>query len=224
MEKSTRESFVIRRSFIEPINNLSNEDYGTLLKAVNNYALDGISPDQLSPMLQMAFNFIASTIDRDFEKYQKTVIERNQENGKKGGRPLKNPEEPKKPSGLIDNPKEPKKPVSVSVSVSDAVSDAVSVSDADIYLKEIGVCQKEARDFITSEMWMETKAIQLKTDKEKIISLSKAFLIHLRDTDDIEGKDLQKIRSHFVNWAKIQLEKEKETPARYYIPATPENY
>ena len=94
-----RDSFVFRRSFYEPVRNMSsNEDKGILLDAIYDYAMNGIQPENLPPMLQMAFGFISSNIDRDLDKYQ-AVIDRNKQNGMKGGRP-KNPEEPKKPSGL----------------------------------------------------------------------------------------------------------------------------
>ena len=121
--ETKRDSFIFRRSFFEPVRKLSNEDKGILFEAVNIYALDNIYPENLSPMLLMAFTFIISTIDRDRAKYQ-SVVERNQQNGRKGGRPINNPAKPKKPNGLINNPnnpKEPKKPVSDSYSVSVSV-------------------------------------------------------------------------------------------------------
>ena len=117
-----RESFVIRRSFYEPLKDLALEEKGVLFDAICNYALDETAPEGLSPSLRIAFSFISSNIDRDAEKYQ-SVIDRNRLNGSKGGRPPKNPEEPKQPSGFFGNPEEPKKPDSVSDSVSVSVSE-----------------------------------------------------------------------------------------------------
>jgi len=74
-----RDSFIIYRSFYAPVKGLSNEDKGVLFDAICNYALDEIKPENLSPINQMAFGFIGSTLDRDSEKYQNIVV-RNREN------------------------------------------------------------------------------------------------------------------------------------------------
>lgn len=68
------------------------------------------------------------------EKYQEKIIARNQENGKKGGRPPK--EKPKKPNGLKWNPKNPSKPKET-LTDTDTV---ISVSnDTDDISKDISV-------------------------------------------------------------------------------------
>jgi len=80
---------------------MCEKDKADLLDAIFQYNINGVTPT-LSPLCQMAFNFIKSTLDRDNEKYC-NIVKRNQSNGKLGGRPKK----PKKPSGLINNPKNP---------------------------------------------------------------------------------------------------------------------
>ncbi|HZL11681.1 MAG TPA: DUF6291 domain-containing protein [Prolixibacteraceae bacterium] len=74
-----RDSFIIYRSFYEPVKELSDADKGILFDAICTYALDGITTENLSPMLHLAFSFISSTIDRDAEKY-KNIVERNRAN------------------------------------------------------------------------------------------------------------------------------------------------
>lgn len=74
-----RDSFIIYRSFYEPVKELTKEDKGVLFDAIRNYALDKVDPIELSPMLKMAFSFISDTIDRDSEKYQ-NIVERNRAN------------------------------------------------------------------------------------------------------------------------------------------------
>ena len=69
---------------------------------------------------------------RDNEKYL-TVVERNKENGKKGGRPkketvTKNPNKPKKPNGLNGLPDKPKKADSVNGNEKDSKKDSIRVS------------------------------------------------------------------------------------------------
>lgn len=54
------------------------------------------------------WNFIVSQLNKMQENYQSNIVERNQTNGKLGGRPTKDKEEnPKNPMGL-KKPKEPK--------------------------------------------------------------------------------------------------------------------
>ncbi len=105
-----KESFILYKSFYDPIKGLSDEEKARILDSIFSYHISGEVPE-MSPVCQMAFSFIKSQFDRDDEKYQ-AIIHRNRNNGIKGGRPSKNPGEPKKPSGLIgtsENPGEPKK-------------------------------------------------------------------------------------------------------------------
>jgi hypothetical protein len=110
-----KESFVLYKSFYEPIKGLSSEDKGNLLDAIFQYQIDGIEPLNTSS-IYMAFLFFKNQFRLDNEKYL-SVIERNKTNGIKGGRPPKvetqinpnNPvgfQEPKKPDNDKDNDKD----------------------------------------------------------------------------------------------------------------------
>lgn len=101
-----KDSFILYQSFYHPIKVLSDEEKGQILDAIFQYHA-GVQVRELTPACQMAFQFMKFQFDRNNEKYQ-AIVNRNKENGAKGGRP-KNPEEPIKPSGLIGNPEEPKK-------------------------------------------------------------------------------------------------------------------
>lgn len=96
-----KDSFIIYKSFYEPIKALSDKQLGRLFRAVFDYQIDGST--QVDPDIQMAFAFFKNQMDIDEGRYQK-VVERNKLNGSKGGRPNKE-ENPKNPAGL----KEPKK-------------------------------------------------------------------------------------------------------------------
>lgn len=102
-----KESFLLYKSFYDPIKELSIEDKGHLLDAIFKYQIDGIEPVNTSS-IYMPFMFFKNQFRLDDIKYQK-IVDRNKINGSKGGRP-KNPKEPKKPSGLSGNPKNPSKP------------------------------------------------------------------------------------------------------------------
>jgi hypothetical protein len=120
-----KESFLIYKSFYEPLKGLSDEDMGIIFRAIFEYQIYGKSPE-ISPILNMAFSFIKDVLDRDNLKYL-AIVERNQNNGKNGGRPNK---KPKKPSGLSGIPKNPENP---SEPDNDTVTDNDTVKEEYIY-------------------------------------------------------------------------------------------
>lgn len=102
-----RNSFVFYKEWMSAIGELPDSIRLEIYEGVIEYATTG-KHKVLGPMASIAFNFIKATIDRDTEKYI-SIVERNKNNGCKGGRP-KNPKEVKKPSGLFGNPEKPRKP------------------------------------------------------------------------------------------------------------------
>lgn len=80
-----KESFVLYVKYLENIEMLSMEQRGILITALMSYVADKDIPD-MDGMTAMAYSFIKSQIDRDFEKYEETCRKRS-EAGKLGGRP-----------------------------------------------------------------------------------------------------------------------------------------
>lgn len=122
-----RKSFIIHKDSLSVLDELSDEQAGLLFKAIKAYQNDeGIELDSLT---KIVFSPFKAQFDRDDEKYKK-IVERNKNNGSKGGRPKTeaNPENPDKPSGLNGNPENPSKADSVSKSKSDSKNDSVSES------------------------------------------------------------------------------------------------
>ncbi|MCT4143029.1 hypothetical protein HZP66_02165 [Elizabethkingia anophelis] len=81
-----KDSFILYKSFYEPLKMLSDKQLGKLFKAIFEYQINdciGVDPD-----IQMAFAFIKNQMDLDNVKYQEK-IRKNKENGQKGGRPPK---------------------------------------------------------------------------------------------------------------------------------------
>ena len=96
---SKRKSFIIHHDSLDIINKLSDEQAGRLLKAIKAYQLgEDYEADFTTDLIFTPFK---AQFERDNEKYLK-IVERNKNNGLKGGRPKtkENPEEPKKPSGF----------------------------------------------------------------------------------------------------------------------------
>ena len=96
-----RDSFVLYTEYMAQIELLNMEQRGELLTAIMNHALGRASPE-LDAVTSMAFSFIRSRMDRDGEKYEKTV-EARKEAGKMGGRP--------KANGFSEKQTKAKKPV-----------------------------------------------------------------------------------------------------------------
>lgn len=107
-----KESFLIFKAFYAPIETLSDEDLGRLFRCIFKYQIEGIEPTNTDRIF-MAFQFFKNQFRLDEVKYSK-VVNRNQTNGSKGGRPKtqynpKNPlgfNEPKKPDNVNDNVKD----------------------------------------------------------------------------------------------------------------------
>ena len=74
-------------------------------------------PDSLKYVMAHIQNFWS---EQD-QKYQEKVVDRNKENGKKGGRPPK--EKPQKPSGLNKTQPNPKKPNKPTETLTDTITD-----------------------------------------------------------------------------------------------------
>ena len=114
--KSERPSFLIYKSFFEPIKILSYENKGKLFEAIFEYQINGKL--EAEPQIQMAFAFFKNQFELDQKKWEKKIVAQI-DNGKKGGRPrnfseITLDEKPKKPNqthGFFKNPTKPKKGV-----------------------------------------------------------------------------------------------------------------
>ena len=114
-------SFILYADQRSYFDKLTDEEAGRLIKHIFSYVNDE-NPNPIDRITDLSFEPIKLQLKRDLKKYE-VVVNRNQENGKKGGRP-KNQEEPKKPSGLFNNPSKPKK--------ADNDTDNVNDTDTDI--------------------------------------------------------------------------------------------
>lgn len=73
---------------MDQINLLNNDQRGILLTAIYSYVMGNDLPD-MDGMTRMAFSFIKTQLDKDFEKYEE-VCRKRSEAGKSGGRPKAN--------------------------------------------------------------------------------------------------------------------------------------
>ena len=122
-----RKSFVLHNDSLNILDDLTNEQAGILFKAIKSHQLSEVT--ELDILTKVALKPFVNQFQRDNLKYQ-SIVERNKNNGSKGGRPTKpkiTQDNPKEPSGLNGNPEEPKQPDSVNVSGND--NDSVNDND-----------------------------------------------------------------------------------------------
>lgn len=81
-----RKSFIIYLDSLEILDELTDEEAGKLFKAIKLYQSEG--KIELKGVLKALFISFKNTFDRDAEKY-KSIVNRNKQNGKSGGRPKK---------------------------------------------------------------------------------------------------------------------------------------
>lgn len=103
-----KDSLILYTAYGEKFKKLTDEQFGKLTRLMIHYQMSGETPEITDPLIELSFDAVKYDIDANNEKYEK-VVQRNKQNGAKGGRP-RNPEEPKKPSGFLENPKNPDEP------------------------------------------------------------------------------------------------------------------
>lgn len=134
-----KDSFLLYTEQKEMIDKLSNEDAGKLIKAVYNYVATG-ETEELEGLLGIVFIPFKQSIDRNQEKYQKTV-EKRREAGKTGGRPKASgfSDEAEKAKGSLEKAKKAKGFSEKQSKAKKPDSDSDNVSDSDN--------EKELKDF-----------------------------------------------------------------------------
>ena len=77
-----KDSFLIYKSFYKPISRLSDKQLGRLFRAIFKYQLS--EEVTVEEDIEMAFEFFKNQFEIDELKYQ-GIVERNRNNGRKGG-------------------------------------------------------------------------------------------------------------------------------------------
>lgn len=89
MARAEKNSFVLYYELEQQTELLTNAQLGRLLRGVFGYEIRGEVPNfEDDKMLLMCFQFVKTTLDINFEKYNERC-EMNRLNGRKGGRPPK---------------------------------------------------------------------------------------------------------------------------------------
>ena len=70
------------------------------------------------------------------------------------------------------------------------------------FLAENKILNPATMEFLCSDDWIDEKSTQLGIDPIPLIEKAKEFLIEQLHIDKIEGREIEDLRTHFVNWVK----------------------
>lgn len=209
-----KESFLIYKSFYKPIARLSDKQLGRLFRAIFKYQLG--EEVTVEEDIEMAFGFFINQFEIDETKYH-GIVERNRNNGRKGGAPVGNCnaklKQPKQPSGLNSTQTTQNKPndndnVNVNESPNGDKVDAFLPEISDKPLKE---CYEELS---ANSSWIETVVINKRSAGHQDFTLEhfqeylKKFFEKLQNEGEVR-KSPKDGMAHFVRWLDIELGKSK---------------
>lgn len=187
------------KEWSDPINMLSDNQAGKLLKAMYEYWTDGKQPDfNNDPALTMISSFIFSQFKRDEIAYEEKC-QINKANGAKGGRP-KNQSKPKETERFSEKPKK-----------ADEEEDEEEDDDDD-------------NDYITSREKKRTVFIppsveevrQYCTERGNTVD-PEAFVAHYASNGWMVGKNkMKQWKAAVVTWERRQQNDEKKSEVKLY--------
>lgn len=207
-----KESFLIYKSFYKPIARLSDKQLGRLFRAIFKYQLG--EEVTVEEDIEMAFGFFINQFEIDETKYH-GIVERNRNNGRKGGAPVGNCnaklKQPKQPSGLNSTQTTQNKP-----NDNDNVNESPNGDKVDAFLPEISdkplkECYEELS---ANSSWIETVVINKRSAGHQDFTLEhfqeylKKFFEKLQNEGEIH-KSPKDGMAHFVRWLDIELGKSK---------------
>jgi len=206
-----KESFLVYKSFYEPIKGLSDKQLGKLFRSLFEFQI--IGNELVEDDIKMAFSFFKNQMELDEKKYQ-TVIERNRHNGANGGRPKNSEKEtqtnPKNPVGF----KEPKKPYNENVNVNDNVLNTDCGENATAPAKIDSL--KSFKRFTAEDLKTE-----LKPHKERYgVEMLKAFYEYWTEPAAKQGKlrfhlqDAWDTSRRLVTWANKDYNMQQKMPPK----------
>lgn len=173
-----KESMVIPRSLLTATNRLSMTEKGEVLDAIMRYGFDGEEYSGDSVVVAVIFDLTKPYIDENNKRYD-AVVERNRNNGKKGGRP-KSTKNPEKPNKTQQNPDEPRRTQTNLDTDTDTDTDTGSIissrtnvlEDAEIVTENISIAgknKKSAREKIETAQevtWRDSFDVYLQSCRE----------------------------------------------------------
>lgn len=189
---------VIPRSLLTATNRLSMTEKGEVLDAIMRYGFDGEEYSGDSVVVAMIFDLTKPYIDENNKRYD-AVVERNRNNGKKGGRPksIKNPEKPRETQTNLDTDTD------TDTDTGSIISSRTNVlEDAEIVTENISIAGKNK------------KSAREKIETAQEVTWRDSFDVYLQDCRDAwkrwtNDRDWMDERKRFNPGVDIRLTLEK---------------
>ena len=204
-----KDSFLIYKSFYKPISRLSDKQLGRLFRAIFKYQLG--EEVTVEEDIEMAFEFFKNQFEIDELKYQ-GIVERNRNNGRKGGtdKTLKrlklNPVGAKRASGgLNENDNE-------NDNDNDLKETSLSRSKEkeEDFGKDVDKPLTELREeLLSNQTWIETLSMNNHIDENESRLYIEAYIRKLQN-EGIARKSVSDAQQHFARWLIIELKRARD--------------
>lgn len=213
-----KDSFLIYKSFYKPISKLSDKQLGRLFRAIFKYQLG--EEVTVEEDIEMAFEFFKNQFEIDELKYQ-GIVERNRNNGRKGGNDKNSETVKSKSSGSQTSHSTPNTPVGAK-----RASGGLNDNDNDNDLKETSLSRsKEKEDdfgkdvdkpltelreeLLSNQTWIETLSMNNHIDENESMLYIEAYIRKLQN-EGIARKSVSDAQQHFARWLRIELKRARD--------------
>lgn len=213
-----KDSFLIYKSFYKPISKLSDKQLGRLFRAIFKYQLG--EEVTVEEDIEMAFEFFKNQFEIDELKYQ-GIVERNRNNGRKGGNDKNSETVKSKSSGSQTSHSTPNTPVGAK-----RASGGLNDNDNDNDLKETSLSRsKEKEDdfgkdvdkpltelreeLLSNQTWIETLSMNNHIDENESMLYIEAYIRKLQN-EGIARKSVSDAQQHFARWLIIELKRARD--------------
>lgn len=213
-----KDSFLIYKSFYKPISILSDKQLGRLFRAIFKYQLG--EEVTVEEDIEMAFEFFKNQFEIDELKYQ-GIVERNRNNGRKGGNDKNSETVKSKSSGSQTSHSTPNNPVGAK-----RASGGLNDNENDNDLKETSLSRSKEKEedfgkdvdkpltelreeLLSNQTWIETLSMNNHIDESASRLYIEAYIRKLQN-EGIARKSVSDAQKHFANWLRIELKRARD--------------
>lgn len=215
-----KDSFLIYKSFYKPISRLSDKQLGRLFRAIFKYQLG--EEVTVEEDIEMAFEFFKNQFEIDELKYQ-GIVERNRNNGRKGGNDKNSETVKSKSSGSQTSHSTPNNPVGAK-RASGGLNDNENDNDNNLKETSLSRSKEKEEDFgkdvdkpltelreelLSNQTWIETLSMNNHIDESASRLYIEAYIRKLQN-EGIARKSVSDAQKHFANWLRIELKRARD--------------
>lgn len=215
-----KDSFLIYKPFYKPISRLSDKQLGRLFRAIFKYQLG--EEVTVEEDIEMAFEFFKNQFEIDELKYQ-GIVERNRNNGRKGGNDKNSEMVKSKSSGSQTSHSTPNNPVGAK-RASGGLNDNENDNDNNLKETSLSRSKEKEEDFgkdvdkpltelreelLSNQTWIETLSMNNHIDESASRLYIEAYIRKLQN-EGIARKSVSDAQKHFANWLRIELKRARD--------------